>query len=142
MIEHVRVLGAVLFVRALAEIGLGLYLVLVSRMGSAASRWLRLHAVPEPGDLEVFLALGAFLLLLASARLVQATCSLLTLEWGRRAGIFLALFDFVTPVTLVLAFWALVVYRHPETRDCFQRHRLRRGRLRAARRGAIEGANP
>jgi hypothetical protein len=54
-------------------------------------------------------------------RCAQALFSLRAVEWGRRLGLILACVDFVTPVTLPIALWGLIIYRHPDTRDYFQR---------------------
>ena len=126
MIDHIRVLSVVLLVRAFIEGLAGTYLVLMAAEWSAASGWLRLRGKPEPGDQEVFRAIGIALIVIGCLRLVQAIGSLRVREWARKAGLVLAALDFLTPVTLPFAFWALVVYRNQETRDYFRTHGRRR----------------
>ena len=158
MMEHVRALGIVSLVRSVLELLAGLYLLLVVSIWSGpvypdailspgasrqeepvfveaitnwfGNRFARLHpsGEPEPGDQMALGIIGGLLVLFGGLRSVQSFCTLLVKDWARKIGLFLAVFDFVTPVTLPLAFWSIVVYRHPETRDYF----TRRGRPAAA----------
>jgi hypothetical protein len=153
MAEHVRALGTVSLMRAALELLLGAYLIIVvnrwrypEEIGSVLARkasagatvqwvdraeaWLEARfatlsrgSKPEPTDRLTFGLLGGLMVTFGVARLIQSTFSLLGREWSRSAGLFLALFDFLTPITLPLAFWSFVVYRHPETRDHFSRRR-------------------
>lgn len=129
MRRQVSALGAVALVRAVLEILLGGYLIAVAVHWSGAS-WPSIHldAKPVVGDREAFFAFGGVLIVLSLLRTAQALASLRAAEWGRRAGIVLAVFDLATwwvgfPFTLVIvlfAFWSLYVYRHPDTRGYFQ----------------------
>jgi hypothetical protein len=132
MLEHVRAIGIVALVRSLClELPLGIYILLVAaRWGeSGFPAWwpsFSQGAKPLPGDRLAFLLFGAALLALALVRLAHAVSSLQVREIGRRLGLLLAGVDFLTPITLPLAFWSLVAYRHPETREFFRERRLRR----------------
>ncbi|MBN1441270.1 MAG: hypothetical protein JXA90_01110 [Planctomycetes bacterium] len=103
--------------RMLDQLGLGPAWIWVE------TRFARLHPTgePEPGDRLAFGILGGALLLFGGLRIAQSFGALLVRERARKLGLFLAIFDFLTPVTLPLAFWSLVVYRHPDTRDHFTR---------------------
>jgi hypothetical protein len=138
MIEHLRALGFVSLLRALVELGLGAYLILVVvNWEVTAPNWPTWpparHADAEPlgGDRTAFLAFGAVLPFFCAVRSAQALCALTGRRWARRAGIVLAVLDLATPITLPFALWGLVVYRHPETRDYF----ARRAQQRSERRG-------
>jgi hypothetical protein len=133
MVEHVRRIGMVSLARAILELVLGAYLLLVAtRWGGEGWPvwWPTYHhgAKPLSGDRAAFYAGGALLVVFALLRSIQAVLSLRVRDWGRRVGLWLAIFDFATPVTLPLAFWSLVVYRHPDTRDYFRRRREERAR--------------
>lgn len=146
MSDHVRAIGIVSLLRAIAELLFGGYLLAVVARWSVPAltlgeggegrdllwwfreRFATLHpsSTPESGDQTAFLVLGAVLLTFGLVRVAQSLSTLLAHSWARRAGLVLAAFDFVLPVTLPLAFWGLVVYRHPDTRDYF-RGRSRKG---------------
>jgi hypothetical protein len=122
MVHHLVPFGVASLGRVVAEVLLGGLLLLVARNWDSGG-WFSIHpgAKPVPGDREAFYALGALLVAVAVIRCVQAICSLKTMEWGRRLGMILACVDFVTPVTMPFAIWGLIIYRHPDTRDYFQR---------------------
>ncbi len=150
--EHIKALGVVSLLRSIVEILLGSYLIaVINRWSHPASnhnssfheeeswlvgleRWWANHfatlhpnATPEPGDWWFLLVLGLLFVLFGLFRLVQSSGSLLAFGWARKLGLVLAAFDFVTPITLPLAFWSFVVYRHHDTRDYFSRREVSQG---------------
>lgn len=137
MVEHIRALGIVSLLRSFVELCLGVYLIAVAivwrtmlfsfeepagGLQGFLDRLVFLKGEPQPGDREIFLIAGIVLVVLFLVRLLQSICSLLTKEWARKAGLCLAVIDFATPITLPMAFWSLVVYGHPESRDYFRRY--------------------
>ena len=140
MVEHLRALGIVSLIRALIEGAIGSYLLQFAAVWSTGpGRFLRLQGVPEPGDREVFFAIGTVIVLFAALRFVQSIACLWSVRWSRRFGILLAVFDFALPFTLPFGLWGIAIYRHPETIDHFVRHqrRSRRSGDREAARGAV-----
>ncbi|HLU47858.1 MAG TPA: hypothetical protein VK116_07230 [Planctomycetota bacterium] len=121
MIEHVRALGVVSLVRALLEAAFGIYVLKLASVWSRGEGFFLLHGAPEDGDRGFFLGLAIVLLVAATVRAAQAIASFLLREWSRRVGIALGILDVVLPITLPVALWSFVVYRHPETRDRFRR---------------------
>ena len=131
MSEHIRAVFVVSILRSIIELLGGVWVLLVSWSWSSPARdgLARLvpghhpDARPVGGDREAFVILGCALILLGVARFVQSLSSLRVKEWARRFGQVLAILDFVTPLTLPLGLWALLVYRHPDTRDHFRERR-------------------
>ncbi|MCZ6793659.1 MAG: hypothetical protein O7J95_08615 [Planctomycetota bacterium] len=121
MVEHIRALGVVSVVRSILELLLGVYLLVLWQRWAPGYDLFYLKGTPEAGDREVVLVIGVALVGFAMVRAVQSLFSLYAFNWARRLGLVLAVFDFATPITLPLAFWSLVVYLHPETRDHFQK---------------------
>ena len=60
-------------------------------------------------------------MLLGLLRAVQLLAAARPFPWSRRLGQYLGMLDFLTPLTLPLGLWALLVYRHPDTRQIFSR---------------------
>jgi hypothetical protein len=128
MIEHLSAIFVVSVLRAVVEAALGAYILLVSWRWEAtwAEGWLqyvpgvRPGAQPLPGDRGAFVAIACVLLVLGAVRFVQALHAFLRREFARRFGQALAIVDFLTPLTLPLGLWCLIVYRHPDTRDFFR----------------------
>jgi hypothetical protein len=128
MREHVRAIFVVSIVRSILEAVGGVWVLLVAwRWGESAGTGLSAlvpghhpDARPAVGDREAFVILGCVLILFGVARFVQSLNSLFVKEWARKFGQVLAIVDFFTPLTLPLGLWALLVYRHPDTRDHFR----------------------
>jgi len=76
-------------------------------------------------DSWAFRICGCALLVLSAAFLIQGAGTLLLRPWARRLGIALAAIDLVNlllfPLSTTLGLYALVVYRHPDVRDWFER---------------------
>lgn len=125
MQRHLKAIHCVAFFRFLLELGLGgwITLVAVGWAGEGGGEFPTYHssARPEPGDREAFFILGGALALLGLLRLVQLAAASRRLSWSRRLGQCLGVLDFITPLTLPLGLWALLVYRHPDTRHLFHR---------------------
>jgi hypothetical protein len=60
-------------------------------------------------------------MLLGLLRAAQLLAAVRPFPWSRRLGQCLGVLDFLTPLTLPLGLWALLVYRHPDTRQIFSR---------------------
>ena len=123
MQRHLRAIFYISLLRVLAELALGTWITLVALVWDSENgpRFLTYHytARPESGDREAFFILGGGLILLGAIRLAQALGSARLLDWARRLGLCLGWLDFLTPLTLPLGLWALLVYRHPDTRQFF-----------------------
>ena len=131
MIEHLRAIFVVSVVRSVIEGLGGIYVLLVAwRWGEAFDdgSWARFiptyhsEAKALPGDRTGFVVLGLLLLIFGVLRFSQSLSAFVYKEWARRSGQILAIFDFLTPFTLPLGLWALIVYRHPDTFDHFRTH--------------------
>ena len=105
--------------------GLGVWITLVAvGWAGEAGGWLPAYhssARPEPGDRGAFFVLGGALMLLGLLRATQLLGAARPFPWSRRLGQCLGALDFLTPLTLPLGLWALLVYRHPDTRQIFSR---------------------
>ena len=123
--RHLKAIHCVTFFRLLLELGLGVWITLVAAgWAGGAGGWLPTYhssARPEPGDREAFFVLGGALVFLGLLRAVQLLAAARPFPWSRRLGQCLGLLDFLTPLTLPLGLWALLVYRHPDTRQIFSR---------------------
>ena len=123
--RHLRAIFYVSLLRVLAELALGTWITLVALVWDSENgpRFLTYHytARPESGDREAFFILGVGLMLLGMIRLAQVLGSARRLCWARSLGLGLGWLDFLTPLTLPLGLWALLVYRHPDTRQLFRR---------------------
>lgn len=134
MVAQLLVLGWVSACRALIELLVGAYVLAVasvwtSGLAESASGGngttftflsVKTDDRPAPFDRTGIAILGAILVVLAILRFAQSISSLRVKEWARRLGLFLAIVDFVTPLTLLFALWSLVVYRHPDVREHFR----------------------
>ena len=125
--RHLRAIFYISLLRVHAEVALGTWITLVAQVWDSENgpSFLAYHytARPESGDREAFFILGGGLMLLGAIRLAQVLGSARRLCWARRLGLGLGWLDFLTPLTLPLGLWALLVYRHPDTRQLFRRGR-------------------
>ncbi len=123
MTAQIAALSIVLLVRCLIEFLLGLFIVLVTIFwtnGGPALFSVKDGAEPQSYDRLGLAILGGVLLAVACVRFAQALSSLRAREWARKVGLWLAVLDLATPLTLVLGIWTFVVYRHPDTREHFK----------------------
>ena len=124
MQRHLRAIFCLSVFRILVELVLGAWITLVALVwdGENGPSFLSYHSTarPESGDREAFFILGGGLVLLGLIRLAQALGAVRLYSWARGLGLGLGGLDFLTPLTLPLGLWALLVYRHPDTRRIFR----------------------
>ena len=125
MAAHVLAITIASLVRALLEFGVGLYTLSVCAgwdgADASAQGWFQYHsgAEPIPGDRLALTILGCCLVAIGAVRLFHALGAFSKREWARKIGVFLAVLDIITPITIFFALWGWIVWRHPETRDLF-----------------------
>lgn len=122
MAEHVRVLGIVGIVRAVAGVALGIWLILAAGHLDASD-----YGIPRPSPETVLFDQGALYIVgrvclaLAPLQGVQGLLALLRKSLARPLGKALAVLDLVNlfffPVSTALGLYGLVVYSHPDAAD-------------------------
>jgi hypothetical protein len=127
MVEHIRFLAAIALVRGGLGIAAGvLLLVKAFRLEPRFYYPTMVSNDVIAFDAAAFRIGGCVLLVLSAAFLVQGAGALLTRPWARRLGFALAAIDLVNlilfPLSTALGLYGLVVYRHPDVRDWFERH--------------------
>jgi len=126
MVEHIRLLAAIALVRGVLGIAAGALLLV---KGFRLEPRLYYPAM-IPDDLIAFDSWafrigGCTLLVLSAGFLIQGVGALRSRPWARRLGFALAAIDLVNlilfPLSTALGLYGLVVYRHPDVRDWFER---------------------
>jgi len=126
MVEHIRLLAAIALVRGCLGIAAGaLLLVKAFRLEPRLYYPAMVSNDVIVFDSWAFRIGGCALLVLSAAFLIQGVGALLSRPWARRLGLALAAIDLVNlllfPLSTALGLYGLVVYRHPDVRDWFER---------------------
>lgn len=136
MASHILALGVIQIVRGLLGVAVGVFFIY--RSFSIPFDWL---ARLEKGDQAAFLAVGILLVLFALVRAGQGLFTVILMprlsrgdsDGGvggnvgravRRLGIIMGVVDLIDltlfPITTACGTYALLIYRHPESKDYFE----------------------
>jgi hypothetical protein len=126
MVEHIPLLAAIALVRGALGIAAGV-LLLVKAFGLDPRLYHPARVAEEliAFDSWAFCIGGGILLLTSAAFVIQGVGALMSCGWSRRLGLALAVIDLANlvlfPLSTALGLYGLVVYRHPDVRDWFER---------------------
>jgi hypothetical protein len=128
MVEHIKRLAWIGILRSVLSVALGLLLLVkADRLKQSAYGYTQVTVETVAFDKLAFRCVGVLCLFLASLRMVQAAAALVGQSWARTFGLALAIFDILNlclfPISTTLGLYGLVVYRHADTLDYFEKRR-------------------